>query len=89
MVWEDEQQATLEQLIEGFHPEENEIDQKLLYFITGREPNNCMLDWRRVNDDGLAGTGVFKSKIQFDDEDGDPGDKTSIPEAQQQLLSGR
>ena len=32
-----------------------------------------MLDWRRVNDDGLAGTGVFKSKIQFDDEDGDPG----------------
>ena len=45
-----------------------------------------MLDWRRVNDDDIGGRGVFRSKIQFEDEDDDPGDNSSIPQAQQQLL---
>ena len=70
---------TLEELIEGFHPEENDVDSKLLCFITGREVNDCMIEWRRSDFD------EFGDNILPDDED-NPGDdafgSTVVPFAQ-------
>ena len=39
--------------MESFRPEEDEIDRKLLFFLTGRERDDCMMHWLENEHDSL------------------------------------
>ena len=79
--WDNEKQVPLEELIEGFHPEENDIDAKLLYFITGRELNDCMIEWRRSD------FNEYGDNYLLEEDDDDPGDCTAQTPFTQSLFS--
>ena len=42
---EKQEMRTIEELLESFKPEEDDIDRKLLFFLTGRERDDCMMHW--------------------------------------------
>lgn len=42
-----EDSMQVDELLKDFQPEESLIDRMLLYQITGKELDECMLNWRR------------------------------------------
>ena len=57
---------TIEELMTNFNPEDDMIDQKLLYFLTGRERKGCMGDWIDAEPDETRLDGPYEYGLEVE-----------------------